>query len=190
LGKDHGGHLIRNVPSTDLPRVLTAYLVDRQARGLSPQTIEYYSDELRRLQAFLEGYGVQHAEDVTADALRQYRLALSARRDLGGVHCFYRAMRALLRWAWMEYELDPPCPIAKVAAPLRSASGTIAPRLSMQPLEPVSLEDVRAMLATCRSHSFTGDPDRAMLLAVLDRRYTVQDSYRWTSQMWVFKQER
>jgi integrase/recombinase XerD len=158
LGKGHEGHLIRNIPSTDLPWVLTAYLVDRQARGLSPQTIDYYSDELRKLQTYLEGRGIQHTEDVSADALRQYLLDLGARRSSGGVHCFYRAVRAFLRWAWMEYELAPPRPIAKVAAP----------RLSMQPLEPVSLDDVRAMLATCRGHSFTDDRDRAMLLALLD----------------------
>lgn len=110
------------------------------------------------MQTFLEGWGIQHAEDVSADALRQYLLDLGRRRNPGGVHCAYRAMRAFLRWAWIEYEFPPPCPIVKVAAP----------RLSMQPLEPVSLDDVRAMLATCRGHSFTDDRDRAVLLALLD----------------------
>lgn len=33
-----------------------------------------------------------------------------------------------------------------------------------QPLAPVSLNDLRVMLATCERRSLTGDRDRAMLL--------------------------
>ncbi len=38
----------------------------------------------------------------------------------------------------------------------------------MEPLEPVSLEDVRALIATCQHGTFAGERDRAVLLFLLD----------------------
>ncbi len=144
---------------SDLARDVTAFVVDRQARGLAARTVEYYSDELRHLQVYLEGRGVRNVQDITADHVRQYLLHLQQRgRNAGGVHCAYRVAKTFLRWAWTEYELAPPCPIVKVAAP----------RLHQEPLEPVSLSDLKAMLATCERRTFAGDRDRAMLLCLLD----------------------
>ena len=138
---------------------MTAFIVDRQARGLSRRSVDYYSDELRYLCAYLEGRGVGRVQDVTADHMRQYLLQLAGRgRNPGGVHCAYRAARAFLRWAWTEYELAPPCPILKVRAP----------KLAQEPLEPVPLPDLRAMLTTCQRRTWAGDRDRALLLALLD----------------------
>jgi site-specific recombinase XerD len=143
---------------TDLARDVTAFVVDRQARGLSQRSVDYYSDELRYLCAYLEGRGVGRVQDVTADMLRQYLVELGQRRNPGGVHCAYRVAKTFLRWVWTEYELAPACPIVKVRAP----------KLPQEPLEPVPLPDLRKMLATCARGTFTGDRDRALLLALLD----------------------
>jgi integrase/recombinase XerD len=43
-----------------------------------------------------------------------------------------------------------------------------APRLSQDPLPPVSLDDLRQMLATCEPRTLLGDRDRAVLLCLLD----------------------
>jgi site-specific recombinase XerD len=103
---------------TDLARDVTAFLVDRQARGLSVRTAGYYASELRYLCAYLEGRGVRTIQDVRADHVRQYLVHLSEQgRNPGGVHCAYRVTKTFLRWAWTEFELAPPCPIAKVHAP-------------------------------------------------------------------------
>jgi site-specific recombinase XerD len=37
-----------------------------------------------------------------------------------------------------------------------------------EPLDPVSISDLKKMLATCRSRTFTGDRHRAIMLALLD----------------------
>jgi len=43
-----------------------------------------------------------------------------------------------------------------------------APRVDLPPLEPVSLDSLRAMLATCEPRSFYGTRDRALMLFLLD----------------------
>jgi site-specific recombinase XerD len=148
-------HIVRQ---SDLAHDVTAFLVDRQARGLAQRSIDYYSDELRYLCAYLESRGVGRVQDVSADVLRQYLVDLGQRRNPGGVHCAYRAARAFLRWVWTEYELAPPCPIVKVRAP----------KLPQEPLEPLPLPNLKAMLSTCQRRTWAGDRDRALLLCLLD----------------------
>ncbi|MBC7233113.1 MAG: tyrosine-type recombinase/integrase [Chloroflexi bacterium] len=143
---------------TELAQGITAFVVDRQARGLSRRTCQYYASELRHWQAYLEARGVHKLQDITADHVRQYLLHLQERgRNPGGVHCAYRVAKTFLRWCWQEYDLAPPCPIAKVNAP----------RLPHELLEPVSMSDLKAMLATC-GKDFTGARDKAILLCLLD----------------------
>jgi len=144
---------------TDFARDVAAFVVDRQARGLSVRSIKYYRDELRYLTAYLEGRGVRDLHDVTADHLRRYLLHLSEHgRNPGGVHCAYRVAKTFLRWAWAEYEPASPCPIAKVQGP----------RLPQEALEPLPLPDLKVMLATCQRRTWAGDRDRALLLCLLD----------------------
>jgi len=148
-------HLVRQ---SDLARDVTAFIVDRQARGLSLRTVEYYASELRCWQAYLEARGLCRVQDLAPDHLRQYLLHLQESRNAGGVHCAYRALRSFLCWAWAEFDLPEPCPIAKVHAP----------RVPQEPLTPVPLPDLKAMLDTCERRTRAGDRDRAMLLCLLD----------------------
>ena len=121
--------------------------------------MEFYADELRYLRDFLENQQVATVERITPTIVRGYLLHLAERRNPGGVHAAYRAIRAFLRWYEREYELDDWAnPIASVEAP----------RVPQKQLDPVPLSDVRAMLATCRRRTLTGDRHRAVLLALLD----------------------
>jgi len=43
-----------------------------------------------------------------------------------------------------------------------------APRATMETLDPLNLEDLRAMLATCERRTFAGDRDGALTLALPD----------------------
>ncbi len=64
--------LIRLLPQTDLGRSVASFLVDRQARGLSPHTVDFYASELHYLQAYLEKRGIPSMQDTSADLLRRY----------------------------------------------------------------------------------------------------------------------
>jgi site-specific recombinase XerD len=118
---------------------VASFLVDRQARGLSPHTVDFYASELHYLQAYLEKRGTPSMQDTSADLLRRYLLDLGQRRNPGGVQAAHPAMRAFSKWYPVEYDLDNGSnPIVKAAAP----------RVPYQALEPVSRSDLRAMLAT------------------------------------------
>ena len=149
---------IRLVSKSHLASDITAFLVDRQARGLSAGTVEFYRKKLRYVQAYLEARDVPSVQDVTPHLLRRLLIDLGQRLNPGGVHAVYRAVRTFLRWHWAEYDLRERNPIIKVEAL----------RVPQHSLEPVPLPDVKAMLATCRRRTFSGDRDRAILLALLD----------------------
>jgi len=145
--------------AANLGLAINAFLVDCQARRLSPATIERYYRELDLFRRWLEGLSIRDGTAITADHLRQYLVHLAKRRNAGGQHLGYRTLRCFLRWYAVEYEPDGwQNPITKVRAP----------KLSQDILPPVSLDDLRRMLATCQRRTFAGDRDRAVLLALPD----------------------
>jgi site-specific recombinase XerD len=149
---------IRLVSSSALETDIRDFLIDRQARGLSPTTVCWYDGKLRIAQRILASYGIEQVEAVRPTTVRRLLLELGETHNQGGVHGVYRALRAFLNW-W-ETETEPQGwtnPMHKVQPP----------RVDLPPLEPVSLDDLRAMLATC-DRTFYGARDRAMLLFLLD----------------------
>jgi hypothetical protein len=46
--------LIRLVRRIELAQDIGAFLIDREARGLSPRTVQFYGDELRYLRSYLQ----------------------------------------------------------------------------------------------------------------------------------------
>ena len=143
----------------DLARDVSGFLLDRRAHGFSPKTVKFYESELRLFADYLKTQGVHETEAITPTHLRAYLLHLVERRNPGGVHCSYRAIKTFLRWYEAEYEPDGwTNPIRKVTAP----------KLAQEVLQPVDAADVKAMLNTCKRRTFTGDRDRAILLGLLD----------------------
>jgi len=140
-------------------RELEAFLIDRRARGLSPQSVRYYSQKLDHLRDYLASQGVYSVEGITAPLLRRFLLEFSQTHNAGGVHAVYRAIKAFLRWYEMEMEPDHwKNPMPKVKAP----------KVGQDPLEPVPLDDLKAMLATCTGKSLSDVRDKAVMLVLLD----------------------
>lgn len=144
--------------SSEFEDVVEAFLIDRQARGLSNRTIQFYQDELRYLGSFLRQRDVKNVLHITTEVLRRYLLELGQRRNPGGVHASYRSIRAFFRW--YNDEIEPSNwrnPVTRI----------VPPKLHQEPLEPIPLDDLKAMLNTCCSN-LTGVRDRAILLCLLD----------------------
>lgn len=152
--------IVVNDQDTNLFIWAEAFIVDRQAQNLSKRTIDYYQEKLRGFLDYCEAQQVKQITDITPVVLRQYLLFLEENgHNPGGVHAYYRAVRAYLLW-W-ENEIEPDNwknPIKKVKAP----------KVSLPPLEPVEIETVRTLIDTCEKGSFQGDRDKAVLLALLD----------------------
>ena len=150
---------IRLVLPADLQVEMRDFLIDRQARGLSPRTVDWYRQKLEVIRQQLEPLGIARVVDIRPTTVRALLLALGQTHNPGGVHGFYRALRAFLRW-W-EMEIEP----QGWSNPLRKVK---PPRVDDPPLEPVSIDDLRAMLTTCQRRRFYGERDRALLLFLLD----------------------
>lgn len=135
---------------------VSAFLIDRQARGLSPSTVEFYRKELGWFCDFL---GAVDVLDVSPDDLRRYLIKISEYRNDGGCACAFRAVRAFFNWYADEVEPeDWRNPVDKVKSP----------KVRQESLDPVSVDTVKALLSVCDRKKFNGVRDRCILLALLD----------------------
>lgn len=148
------------VPRSPLDGELLEFQIDRQARNLTPKTLRWYEQSLAILTAYLEEQSIHTLADVTPGILRRFLMHLRERgHNDGGVRNIYGAVRACFRWYGDEL----------AAADWRNpASKVPMPRSADQSLEPVSIEHLQAMLATCERRAFIGDRDRALLMFLLD----------------------
>jgi site-specific recombinase XerD len=143
-----------------IPAVIEQFLFDRKAGGLRETTIKFYGNKLDTFQKYLESRAIKYLEQITAKDLREFLLYLEATgHNPGGIHAHFRTIRTLLVWAEREELAESAWnnPIKKVKAP----------RVDIQPLAPVEMDDVKKLLTTC-GNNFTGLRDKALILMLLD----------------------
>lgn len=143
----------------DIPTAIQAFLNDRKAGGASPNTIEYYRRTLTKFSDYCSAQNVTRIDQITADTVRSYLLYLEQQNHSpGGRHAHFRAVRALLLWLESESDGEYQAPIRKVKPP----------KLPKTIIEGASLDDISAMLATCKGNDFIDLRDKAILLFLLD----------------------
>ena len=139
---------------------IEAFLVDRKAQNITKGTIEFYRKKFKYFVAYCESQALTRITQITPTILREFMLELeNIGLNAGGRHAVYRTIKTFLRW-W-ENEVEPENwnnPIKKVKAP----------KVEIEPLEPVDIEVINAMIEVCPIGTFTGQRDRAMLLFLLD----------------------
>lgn len=137
---------------------MEAFLIDRKAQNLSDGTIEFYRKKLLLLAAFADTQAITQVGQLNADTIRRWLMWLESRgNNPGGIHACYRTLRAFLRWYWQETDQPGNPPTSKVKAP----------RVNLEPLQPVELDQVNALVKVC-DKSLTGLRDKAIFLALLD----------------------
>lgn len=142
----------------DLRRWVDAFVVSKQADGVSALTVKSYSYNLGLFLAWADARAVTTPEEVTADILRQYVVILSDRLTPGGARLAYQVLKVFLNW-W-EAEAEPPAwrnPCRRVKAPKPPA----------EPLEPADIADIAKMAKSANGGRWT-ERDRAILLALVD----------------------
>jgi integrase/recombinase XerC len=146
--------------------LIESFLVDRKAQDLSGETIQFYQKKLKYFSKYCEDQAVTQVSQLTPDLLRRYLLELGERHNPGGVHACFRTLRTLLLWIGQEeiMPMDWKNPIYKVKPP----------KVPNELLDPISLEDVNALVATCK-YSFSGVRDKAMILGLLDTGARAQE---------------
>lgn len=143
-----------------LPTLAAAFLLDRKAQNLTKKTLDFYRMNLQKFIEWCDTQAVKTVTELSPDLLRGFFIAMSERgHNAGGVRALYRTVRVFVRWYALEFEpLEWRDPLRKVKMP----------KADEDPLEPVTLETVRAMIDTCTRGQFTGERDRAILLFLLD----------------------
>jgi len=143
-----------------IPTLAAAFLLDCKARSLAQRTQKFYRVNLQAFIDWLDTQAVKTINQLTPEVLRAFFVAKNQKgHTAGGVHVFYRSVRVFLRWYAVEFEPTQwRDPLQKVRPP----------KVDIEPLEPVPLEDIRAMLDTCARIKFTDERDRAILLFLLD----------------------
>ena len=121
--------------------------------------MRYYTQKLAHLRDYLLSQGVYSIVGITAPLLRRFLLEFSQTPNAGGFHAVYRAIKAFLRWYDLEMEPEHwKNPMPKVKAP----------KVGQEPLEPLPLDDLKAMLATCTRKGLSDVRDKAVMLVLLD----------------------
>jgi len=151
-----------------------SFLIDRQAAGLSRYTLKFYRQFLIPFIKHCNANSLTLIYDISPDHLRRYFLTLSETHNSGGVHAAYRTLRAFFRWLVNEEVMSPEWknPMLRVKPP----------KVATEPLEPISLQDVRALMGTCQRGTFTGHRDYAILLFLLDTGARAQELCNTTIQ--------
>jgi site-specific recombinase XerD len=145
-----GGYLAINIES---------FLIDRQSAGLSRHSIRFYRNYLNQFVTYCNANSLNLIQNISSDYLRRYFLAYSETHNPGGVHGLFRTLRAFFHWLTNE-EVMPfewKDPMQKVKPP----------KVFLEPLEPISIENIKTLIITCQNGQFTGERDRAIFLALL-----------------------
>lgn len=144
----------------DIKTWVEAFLIDRKTQNLSRGTIHFYKSKLLLFTTFCDSVGIMQISQLTPLVVREYLLHLEQKgHNPGGIHAAYRTLRTFLYW-W-EQEFEPESwknPMLKIKAP----------KVSIKPLEPVSISQIEAMITTCNTNDFFDSRDKALLLFLLD----------------------
>jgi site-specific recombinase XerD len=139
--------------SQTLADALASFLLDKQAGNRTPKTIAYYRFELERFVIFCQAAGALTLAEVTADLVRQYVVALQARKlKSRSQHAALRATKAFFNWCVAQGFLAV-SPQQNVAMPKQSQD---LPRV-------LSVEEVKALLEAA-----TTSRDKAVVLGLLN----------------------
>ena len=145
---------------TYIPIWIESFLVDRRAANMADGTVTFYRHKLANFERYCESQALTQLDQLTPQNLREYLITLEATgHTSGGIHAFYRTVRTFLKW--YEAEAEPEAwrnPIDKVKPP----------KVEQEILEPANLDNVQAMLDTCRGKSFADLRDKAIMLTLLD----------------------
>jgi len=159
-GKIHEQTILEISQGDYISATAESFLIDRQARELSRYTLKFYRDFLRTFIEYCNANSLTFIQQITSDFLRRYFLAFGEKHNPGGVHGAYRTLRAFFQWLMKEEVMasDWKNPMLKVKAP----------KVVLDPLEPISIQDVRALSNTCQRGDLIGERDRALFLFLLD----------------------
>lgn len=141
----------RKRPALDLPGLLESWELHLRAERKSPQTVKTYGDGVRAYLRFCEAEG--HPPILDRDLLKMFTVSLldgGARPATATSR--HLAMRRFSAWLTDEGEQD-----------IDPLAGVKAPKLDQPITEPLTDDELRAMLKTCRGTDLRDLRDAAII---------------------------
>jgi site-specific recombinase XerD len=151
----HAPHLIPG----DLTTLRRSFSLSLHSEGKSPRTRQSYLEAVDQLTAFLEENGMPtDAATIHREHVEAFLVSLrEAGRREATVGIRYRSLQQFWRWCIEEGEITE--------SPMRNMR---QPRVALQPVDVLTDDDMRALLATCSSRTFEDLRDAAILLVLYD----------------------
>jgi len=131
--------------------------MDRESANLSEKSLRFYGQKITPFLKFLLARGITDVSEISPDDIRAFLVGLKGDHTPGGVHAFYRAIKAFCRWLYDEGKIP-----ADVMRRIK------APKVPGELLEPVPPVTVQALLQTCDLDAWIGARDYALILMLLD----------------------
>lgn len=138
-----------------LADLLGAFLHAKSAEGRSHNTLRVYRFDNSRLLSYLEEQGVTRLGELSPDHLRGFLTLLGDGHNTGGVHGYYRSMRAFLHWVWDEHRLETRNPVSRLH--VRS------PQVHAKP--GVTPDEIRRLVNACTTD--LASRDRSIFMTLL-----------------------
>ncbi len=132
---------------------------DRRSQNLTKKSIQFYRERLIEFERYCNLFGIYLVEEITPDLIRSFLLHLQEKgHNSGGVHTYYRSIKAFLNF--YENEIEPENwknPIKKVKSP----------KVIQEPIEGIGIDTVNKLIAVCDS-SPIGIRNKTILLILLE----------------------
>ena len=143
---------------------LEAFLLDGQARSLSPRTLKFYREQLNWFFQYTGTAGVDTLADITPHLIRSYLVHLCEQKWVpASQHAAARAIRAFLSFCVADEWLD--------ASPMRRVR---MPKVVENILPAFELDDITRLVASVDTQR-----DRAILLCLLDSGCRAGEFLAW-----------
>jgi site-specific recombinase XerD len=148
-----------NLTAGDLRTLRRSFVISLNSEGKSPRTRQSYLEALDQLTTFLEDQGMPtSASSITREHVESFLASLhDAGRSPATVANRYRSLQQFWRWAREEGEV--------VESPMRNMR---QPQVPDQPVDVLTDDEVRALLATCKTRSFDDLRDAAIMRLLVD----------------------
>jgi len=144
-----------DLTDSSLALAFESFLLDVEARRLSPSTLRFYRQQIKPFLAALETVGVLKPEDIQAVHIRSYLVSLQKRGlSAASQHAAARGIRAFCNFMVMEGMLE--------RNPMRRVR---MPKEEKHILPAFTLDEVKQILAACKYLR-----DEAIVLFLLDTR--------------------
>jgi len=142
-----------------IEEALRQFYFSREVEGKSSQTVEFYRWKLEQFKKFLVGLGAKVVEDLSPAHIREFLSIMKATNNSGGIHAYYRAIRAFTKFLESEGIISNN-PLERIRVKQE--------RKIIPTLKPEQLREIFTWIPRIWTREFEQKRNKALLAVLLD----------------------